>query len=414
MSILASDMREAALLAYRRGDDDAGALLRAALASDPLDGGLLIAEATAALEAGQDDALGRLSQVLEQAPEWRAGHVALARLQWERGDRARFAASIEGALRRLPRQAGLWMCYMDLLAEAGLSLAAADTAAQLRRQGDVPALRLIEARHAGAGGDLDRAESLLADLPADLPGAAIARARQRLRRGDPAAAERLLAAERQAASADTVVWALSELAWRALGDPRHHDLIATDTDIAALEIEASDEDWTTLAEVLRAVHRRRWMPMGQSIRGGSQTRGSLTDRPEPVLAAVLAQVEAAGRTLSQRLRARGQSPVPPPSARIGIVASWSVRLSAGGHHVAHIHPGGTFSSALHIVVPDAPPGEGALELGRPPAEFEALGLGPLCLFPAAARRLFLFPSWLYHGTRPFGAGERMTMAFDLA
>jgi len=29
-------------------------------------------------------------------------------------------------------------------------------------------------------------------------------------------------------------------------------------------------------------------------------------------------------------------------------------------------------------------------------------------------RLALFPSWMWHGTRPFGEGERMTVAFDVA
>jgi hypothetical protein len=28
-------------------------------------------------------------------------------------------------------------------------------------------------------------------------------------------------------------------------------------------------------------------------------------------------------------------------------------------------------------------------------------------------RLALFPSTLFHGTRPFSAGERMTVAFDV-
>jgi len=29
-------------------------------------------------------------------------------------------------------------------------------------------------------------------------------------------------------------------------------------------------------------------------------------------------------------------------------------------------------------------------------------------------RLALFPSWMWHGTRPFAEGERITVAFDVA
>ena len=29
-------------------------------------------------------------------------------------------------------------------------------------------------------------------------------------------------------------------------------------------------------------------------------------------------------------------------------------------------------------------------------------------------RLALFPSYMWHGTRPFGEGERLTVAFDVA
>lgn len=28
-------------------------------------------------------------------------------------------------------------------------------------------------------------------------------------------------------------------------------------------------------------------------------------------------------------------------------------------------------------------------------------------------RLVLFPSYMFHGTRPFGKGERLTVAFDV-
>ena len=48
--------------------------------------------------------------------------------------------------------------------------------------------------------------------------------------------------------------------------------------------------------------------------------------------------------------------------------------------------------------------DGELTHVRPPAR----------LVEPAPGRLVLFPSWLWHGTRPFGDGERLTVAFDVA
>jgi len=56
---------------------------------------------------------------------------------------------------------------------------------------------------------------------------------------------------------------------------------------------------------------------------------------------------------------------------------------------------------------------GFLTLGEPQAELK-LDLPPTRLVEPKPGRLVLFPSWMWHGTRPFGAGERMTVAFDVA
>ena len=54
---------------------------------------------------------------------------------------------------------------------------------------------------------------------------------------------------------------------------------------------------------------------------------------------------------------------------------------------------------------------GGLALGEPAPE---LGLPPTRTIEPAVGRLVLFPSWMWHGTRPFPQGERLTVAFDLA
>ncbi|WP_366080167.1 putative 2OG-Fe(II) oxygenase [Sphingomonas sp.] len=91
-----------------------------------------------------------------------------------------------------------------------------------------------------------------------------------------------------------------------------------------------------------------------------------------------------------------------------------MRLFGGGHHSAHVHPHGWISSALYVALPDQLPGtDGWLELGSPPSDL-GLDLPPTQLVEPRPCRLVLFPSWLWHGTRPFGAGERLTIAFDVA
>jgi hypothetical protein len=55
---------------------------------------------------------------------------------------------------------------------------------------------------------------------------------------------------------------------------------------------------------------------------------------------------------------------------------------------------------------------GWLALGE--ASEVGVDLPPLRLIEPKPGRLVLFPSTMWHGTRPFEAGERLTVAFDVA
>ena len=52
-------------------------------------------------------------------------------------------------------------------------------------------------------------------------------------------------------------------------------------------------------------------------------------------------------------------------------------------------------------------------LGEPQAELR-LPLEPFRTIEPKPGRLALFPSTMWHGTYPFDAGERLTVAFDVA
>ena len=162
--------RNAAISAYHRGDGDALERVTAALKHNPHDGGLLISEAALRIMHATPEPLAHLEEILDRAPDWVDGHVALAGFRWELGETDSYLDAIQGALDQLPRHAGLWKHYIGLLAGSGQLIAAADAAHDARRTGfDMPMLRMIEAMHSSAGGDLDRAEALFADLPRELP-----------------------------------------------------------------------------------------------------------------------------------------------------------------------------------------------------------------------------------------------------
>jgi hypothetical protein len=81
-----------------------------------------------------------------------------------------------------------------------------------------------------------------------------------------------------------------------------------------------------------------------------------------------------------------------------------------------VHPQGWISSALYVHLPAPvatdPPSAGWLTLGEPQKEL-GIELEPLLLVEPRPGRLALFPSYSWHGTRPFSEGERLTVAFDV-
>jgi hypothetical protein len=89
-------------------------------------------------------------------------------------------------------------------------------------------------------------------------------------------------------------------------------------------------------------------------------------------------------------------------------------LTDGGFHSVHVHPRGWISSALYLNLPgNLSDEQGWLTLGAPPPEL-GLDLGPTRTVPPKVGQLVLFPSWMWHSTRPFPEGERLTVAFDVA
>ena len=382
----------------------------------PLQAPVLLGLAAARVDAGEGArAVAGLADQLRLHPGWMEGHTTLARMRWSLGD-ADPAASFTHALRADPRNGLLWreLALHHLRAEQFGDVHRVTGAAR-RALGTSRTLDLIDATALSESGDPAAAEARFATLgPIVDPGWTIHHLRHLLRlgRADAVAVE-AEAALRRASSDD--LWPLLALAWRLLDDPRREWLEGDPRLVSVHDLPLAT---APLAERLRGLHRLKERPLDQSVRGGTQTDGPLFARLEPEIVATRAAVLDAVRAHLDGLPPRDAThpTLRHPRDRIRFAGSWSVRLTGGGRHVNHVHPAGWISSALYVVLPGADergePRGGWLTLG----EASELGVSVPALREVEPRpgRLVLFPSTMWHGTRPFAAGERLTVAFDIA
>jgi hypothetical protein len=186
------------------------------------------------------------------------------------------------------------------------------------------------------------------------------------------------------------------------------------------DLAAEIGDLSLLAAHLRSLHFAKAAPLDQSVRGGTQTDGNLLLRDEAPLDRLRkAVMRAVDRYVAQLPPARAGHPTllaHREPLRIG--GSWSVRLQGQGHHADHVHSQGWLSSAFYVALPASmaapgkPEADGWLSLGE--ARDLVPDLPPLAMIEPKPGRLVLFPSVMWHGTRPFTEGERLTVALDVA
>ena len=207
------------------------------------------------------------------------------------------------------------------------------------------------------------------------------------------------------------------LALRQCGDLAQAEWLSDpDALVTTMALDVQPAELAALAQALRAVQHRIFAPKGQSVRGGTQTGNELFAERSPAIQAFRKRLDG---VLAQYLADRARDDAHPFfAARPGTPSyhSWSVVLQAAGHHVAHIHPGGCISGVFYVAAPPFQGGDdaGCLEIGPPGLDVPLPAPPPLRLIRAAPGQLVLFPSYLWHGTRPFqGAGERITIAFDV-
>lgn len=376
------------------------------------------------------DSIDLYRQITRTSPAYAAAHTALAKLVWEQKLAEDPTMSVRKALAETPQDIALWQALFGVLLpmERWEDAVAAVTEAR-DTVGELPFLDYIEAMARDGSREDNLATQLFEKTIAALPGdeharAGYARHLLRLRKPDAAA---LQAEEAARINPDSqFAWAYLGTAWRMLDDPREDWLHDYERLVLPLELDlpsgvADPASFGAMIEAaLLPLHQSAQHPLDQSLRGGTQTEGSLFVRKDPAIQTVKRQIELAIAEYVRRLPDDATHPLlRRKSERVRFTGSWSVRLrGGGGHHVNHLHSMGWISSAFYVQLPACMDANaeaskaGWIQFGEPPVEL-GLELPPRRVVKPEVGRLVLFPSYTWHGTVPFEDDDtRTTIAFD--
>jgi Flp pilus assembly protein TadD len=391
-----------------------------ALQLAPTDTEVLAGMTSAFVAEGQTDAaIEGLDRILSRSPHWVEGHVLLAKLRWAQGEREGFTRSFDSAIKAMPQNLDLRREQIIALQHAEQWEAALQVIAEGRAAvGEQPLFAANEAIVYAETGEFERAETLFASF-VDHPDATVQvrRVRHYLRWGRPQDADAIIVKWTGRPEA-FMFWPYASVAWRMLDDPRWDWLEGDDRFFGIYDLSDHLPPLDVLADTLRKLHTLSGQPLEQSLRGGTQTDGDIFTHIDPVLIQLREAIRAAVVEHAAQLpeRVEGHPLLGPPREPIRFSGAWSVRLRSRGFHANHVHPAGWISSALYIVLPPdlGRDGAGYLTLGEPTVPTFNIDMAPFRTIEPKPGRLALFPSYTFHGTRPFGEGERITVAFDVA
>ena len=363
-------------------------------------------------------ALQGLEKIVRRSPHWTRGHILLSRLRWMQGDRKGFTRSFDEALDQAPEAIDLRREQLIALIHAEqfdevLSAIARGRAAM----GDHVVFAVNEATAHAEMGNIEMAERQFEPLiKIDDPSLQLRRVRMYLRSSRPDVASQVLGPWLQTPAA-FLFWPYASLAWRQIDEPRWRWLEGDETFIGVYDIADRLPPLDELAAKLRKLHTLGGQPLEQSLRGGTQTDGNLFTHVDPLIVRLREAVRGAVAEHVAKFPAPdpGHPLLGPARDSIHFSGAWSVRLHSKGFHANHAHPAGWISSALYIVLPpDIGENEaGILTLGEASSPNFPIDLPPFRTVEPKPGRLALFPSYMWHGTRPFGEGERITVAFDV-
>ena len=417
--LIANSLARAALEAGQ----PAVSLFERAIALAPQDGTLRLGHAAAMLHEGRaTDAVELLDALASANPLWIDGHRDAAHIRGQLGLDP--YVTIQRAIASNPTSMDLHLLlagtHLEALDHAGAREVIADAQ---RRTGDSHQLAVLAAHAASECGeiaDADRRFSAI-DSTRSVSDASLY-SRHLLRSGRAEAVPPLLEPLIEK-DFNHLLWPYLSLAWRLTGDPRWDWLEGDQGLVGIYDLADVMGDAGALAAHVRSLHFAKQQPLDQSVRGGTQTDGNLLLRTDPELRKLRRLIL---KTVERHVAQIPSFEVGHPTkldhrAPLRIAGSWSVRLTDAGFHSDHVHGRGWISSALYLALPeslghgeqnDASANSGWLSIGE--CRDVVPALDPLRLIEPKVGRLVLFPSTMWHGTRPFPSGERMTIAFDIA
>jgi hypothetical protein len=359
-----------------------------------------------------------LDAMLMQHPLWLDGHRTLASLRVTQAKGEAADTSYARAAAALPHNGGLrlaWFHHHAIAKDWEKADAVLGNASPEMRGSDGFQMARLFWRS-------ERRDPTLSDADfagfADRgdPGFDLCRVRYHLRVGEPATAE-TIAEQHLNGPAARNFWPYLSLCWRLQDNQKAHWLDGGPLFTHTIDLDIPGTELAELAKQLRSLHRMKAPYPEQSVRGGTQTDRQLFFHPHAAIQKLRARVTEAINAYAAALPAivTGHPLLGPARAPIRFEGSWSVRLADGGYHASHTHNLGWISSAFYVALPDdmGPEPAGWLSLGAPPPELE-LDIKPYSRIEPKPARLALFPSTMWHATEPFGQGERLTVAFDVA
>ena len=409
--------------------EEALTALEKAIAIDRSNPELLRTYGNALSELGrEDDAIASYRNALALDAEALESHEALNEILWQRGMKDAYLDSYPPAIEAAPRSLPLRMRFASSLSRVGRHDEAESVLCEAGRAfGPHPEIEnemgLSLARQDRIPEAVEHFVAAVDLAPEDVA------FRQELARvliytGDYPGALRHMDAAIELAPLDQRSLALRSLCWRMLGDARAASINDYDRFVKQYRIPVPDgyRDIQAfneaLGRALGSLHRTRVHPLNQTLRGGTQTYGRLFERRMQQIQELRGSIE---RCVRQYIEEMDDDPGHPflgrKCERFRFSASWSCRLERHGFHTNHIHPEGWISSSYYVSLPETV-GEGDSNAGWLKFGESNLELGGRERIGKIVKPeeglLVLFPSYMYHGTIPFGSDEtRTTVAFDV-
>jgi tetratricopeptide (TPR) repeat protein len=369
-----------------------------------------------------EDAKTAYRQILEREPINANAHKAYNELLYRLGDMNEFLASYDEA----PRTQELMLARASFLLNVGRYEEAEycyrDTRARYSDSKEASlgiGRALVKGgRHAAAVTVLeDAAQRYLdgAEVFCNLAGA-LAQA------GDPQKAGAMATRALNIEPDNQFALAMLGTCWRLMGDLRDEGLNGYDEFIQIFDLEPPDgfSDMASfnieLGGYLEKMHPPVREYLRQSLRGGTQTRGSLFGAGHILIDKLRARVDdAVGRYIAGLKHDEHHPFLSRKTDGFRFSGSWSSRLHDCGFHINHLHPGGWISSCYYVdlptVVKDEAGRQGWIKFGEPSFD---VGLPVRRAVQPVVGRLVLFPSFTWHGTVPFhDSHDRTTIAFDV-